>query len=467
MKRRHGRMLIRQFICVSAGVLFAVPVLARGQIANRPPMGWNSYDAYGTTITGAQLRANALWMSRHLRQYGWRYVVIDEGWFVRNPTPSGGSPHAKMTLDHHGRYLPAPNRFPSAAHGAGFGPLAHYVHSLGLKFGIHILRGIPKQAVRENLPIAGSPFRARQAVNRNAPCPWNPANDGVAANAAGQAYYDSIVRLYARWHVDFIKADCIASHPYAGADIRMLAHAVRASGRAMVLSLSPGPAPLDKLAQLRRDANMWRISNDVWDLWRSRRAYPQGVANQFPRLARWAPLARPGHWPNADMLAIGYLGPKPGWGRARWTRLTHAEQRTYMTLWCIARSPLMIGANLTRMNRWTLSLLDNPEVIAVDQDATHPHEVLARDHFVVWMSRPTHGGGWYLAAFNLAGHTRTLKLSWHALGMPAGGYAVRNLWRQRNVGVASALRVRLSPHGSALYRLRPRSGAHDARESRH
>ncbi|EQD43042.1 glycoside hydrolase, clan GH-D, partial [mine drainage metagenome] len=130
-----------------------------------------------------------------------------------------------------------------------------------------------------------------------------PHNDGVADNAAGQAYYDSILRLYARWHVDFIKVDCISSRPYAAADIRMLAHAVRAAGRPMVISLSPGPTPLDKLAQLRRDANMWRISNDVWDVWRSKSAFPQGVANQFGRLARWAPLARPGHWPDADMLA--------------------------------------------------------------------------------------------------------------------------------------------------------------------
>ncbi len=458
---------MRRWAALAAGLLVSCAALAGPRnVAPRPPMGWNSYDAYGTTITEAQFRANVRWMSRHLRRYGWRYAVIDEGWFVRNPTPSGGAPEGVMTLDRYGRYLPAPNRFPSAAGGAGFRALAHYVHSLGLKFGIHILRGIPKQAVRANLPIAGSPFHARQAANPDAPCPWNPDNDGVANNAAGQAYYDSIARLYAAWHVDFIKADCISSHPYAGAEIRMLARALHASGRPMVLSLSPGPAPLEKLAQLRRDANMWRISNDIWDLWRSHRAYPQGVANQFPRLARWAPLARPGHWPDADMLAIGYLGPKPGWGRARWTRLTHAEQRTYMTLWCIARSPLMIGANLTRMNRWTLSLLDDPEVIAVDQDARGAHQVLARDRFVVWMSRPQHGGGWYLAAFNLADHARVLKLPWRALSLSGRRYGMRDLWRRRSLGVATALRVRLAPHGSALYRLWPRAGAQRGRRSK-
>lgn len=426
---------------------------ATAGVAASPPMGWNSYDAYGTTITERQFRANVLWMSRHLRRYGWRYAVIDAEWFARNPAPSGGSPKEVLALDRFGRYVPAPNRFPSAAQGAGFGPLAHFVHSLGLKFGIHILRGIPRQAVRENLPIAGSAFRARQAAAPDAPCPWNPDNDGVAGSPAGQAYYDSIARLYAAWHVDFIKADCISSHPYAGTEIHMLARAVRTVGRPMVLSLSPGPAPLAKLAQLGRDATMWRISDDVWDLWHGKSAYPQGVGDQFARLARWAPLARPGHWPDADMLAIGDLAPTPGWGSPRWSRLTHAEQRTYMTLWCIARSPLMIGGNLTRMGAWTLSLLDNPEVIAVDQHAREARQVLDSDQFVVWVSRPQHGGGWYLAAFNLASHPRTLTVRWPHLALRDSRYRVRDLWRRRDLGSETMLRVRLDAHGSALYRL--------------
>ncbi len=449
----HRSRGLQGLAAVAAGLLVCCPVPAGAHVlARRPPMGWNSWDAYGKTITAAQFRANVRWMARHLRRYGWRYAVIDAGWSIPHPL-AGGARAGVLTIDRHGRYIPAPNRFPSAAGGRGFGPLAHYVHSLGLKFGIHIMRGIPREAVRANLPIAGSPFRARQAAVLNAPCTWDPHNDGVADNAAGQAYYDSILRLYARWHVDFIKVDCISSRPYAGADIHMLAKAVRAAGRSMVVSLSPGPTPLDKLAQLRRDATMWRISNDVWDVWRSTSAYPQGVANQFARLARWAPLARPGHWPDADMLAIGYLGPHPGYGQARWSRLTHAEQRTYMTLWCIARSPLIIGANLTRMNRWTLSLLDNRAVIAVDQEATDDHQVLARHRFVVWMSRPQRGGGWYLAAFNLADRTRTLRLPWRALSLPGRSYLRRDLWRRRTLGVATALRVRLAPHGSVLYRV--------------
>jgi alpha-galactosidase len=463
---------VRHILGASAAVLTLLACAAAaaqspppeaGTAASRPPMGWNSYDAYGTTVTEAQVRANALWMSRHLRRYGWRYVVIDAEWFARNPTPAGNARGEIFVLDRHGRYLPAPNRFPSSAHGAGLRPLADYVHSLGLRFGIHILRGIPKEAVARNLPIAGSPFTAAQAADVHSSCPWSPDNYGIAPGRAGQAYYDSIARLYASWGVDFIKADCIASHPYAGAEIRMLAAALRRSGRNMVLSLSPGPAPLAKFSQLRRFANMWRISNDVWDLWHSTTAYPQGVGDQFRRAARWAPLAEAGHWPDADMLALGALRPAPGWGPPRRTRLTPAEQRTYVTLWCIARSPLFMGGNLTEMDPWTLSLLDDPEVIAVDQRSADAHQAFASAGTTVWLSRPAAAvksgrSGWYLAVFNLRGRPRSIRLSWSALSLTGSRYAMRDLWRRRDLGAAPLLRVRLPAHGAALFRLRPVRG---------
>jgi hypothetical protein len=445
-------------LCLAACALACAPRASLADVAATPPMGWNSYDAYGTTVTEAQFRANARWMSQHLARYGWRYAVIDAEWFVPEPVASGsGAPGALFVLDKYGRYVPALNRFPSAANGTGFKPLADYVHSLGLKFGIHILRGIPREAVARNLPIQGSPYTAAEAADVHSPCPWNPDNYGVDPHGpAGQAYYDSIARLYASWGVDLIKADCIASHPYAGEEIRMLSTALAASGREMVLSLSPGPAPIAEAAAFRRYSNMWRISNDVWDLWQGAADYPQGVSQQFPRAARWAPLAGPGHWPDADMLALGYLGPAPGLGKPRETRLSHAEQRAYVTLWCVARSPLFMGGNLTRVDRWTEGLLENPEVIAVDQRASDAHQALARDGFIVWVSKPDSGGGWYVAAFNTQPRPRTLTVDWRALELPAASYELRDLWQHRDRGVASTLTVRLDAHGAALYRISPR-----------
>ena len=216
--------------------------------APTPPMGWNSWDSYGETITEAQVRANADWMAKHLKQFGWQYVVIDEGWYVANP---GAKPEdVKFSLDDNGRFIPVVDRFPSAADGAGFKPLADYVHSLGLKFGIHILRGIPREAAAKNLPIAVSPYTATEAAVTDDTCPWNTFMYGVQTAPSGQAYYNSIAQLYASWGVDFIKADCISDHPYKIEEIYMLSLAILFSGREMVLSLSPGPTALDKAGEV-------------------------------------------------------------------------------------------------------------------------------------------------------------------------------------------------------------------------
>ncbi len=158
-------------------------------------MGWNSWDGYGTTINEAEFRANADWFAKHLKPHGWQYVVVDAEWYVTNPVAEGNSKTFQYTLDQFGRYIPPTSRFSSAANNDGFKPLADYVHSLGLKFGIHILRGIPKAAVEKNLPIAGSTYHAADAANTSDTCPWNYDNYGVdAGNPGGQAYYDSITK---------------------------------------------------------------------------------------------------------------------------------------------------------------------------------------------------------------------------------------------------------------------------------
>ncbi len=194
-------------------------------LAATPPMGWNSWDGYGTTVKEADVKANAQWLAEHLKPFGWQYVVVDMEWFVTNPTPEGNSKTSQYSMDDFGRYTPAVNRFPSAANAAGFKPLADYVHSLGLKFGIHILQGIPKQAVEKNLPISGSPYRAADAADTSHTCSWNFDNYGLDASKPGaQAYYDSIAKLYASWDVDLIKVDCISSRPYKGDEIRMLSY---------------------------------------------------------------------------------------------------------------------------------------------------------------------------------------------------------------------------------------------------
>jgi alpha-galactosidase len=425
-------------------------------LAATPPLGWNSWDGYGTTINEEQVKANAVWFAEHLKPFGWEYVVIDMEWFVTNPTAEGNSKNSLYALDSKGRYIPAENRFPSSAGGRGFKPIGDYIHSLGLKFGIHILRGIPKKAVESNAPIEGSSYYASDAADTGETCPWNPDNFGAdATKPAAQAYYDSIVSLYASWGVDLIKVDCISSRPYRGDEIRMLSAALAKTGRSIVLSLSPGPAPVEKTDEMRKYAQMWRISDDIWDVWHSDVPYPQGLGDQFQNVLKWAGLAQTGHWPDADMLPLGYLGPAPGWGQSRPSRLTHDEQRTLMTLWSIFPSPLMIGGELPKADAWTVSLLTNPEVLAVDQHSSKSNPVIVTTTAVVWLAEPSSRDGYYLAAFNRGESPLDVHYSWKELGLKDIEYERRNLWERKDLPPAKSFAVNLLPHASVLYKLKP------------
>ena len=426
---------------------------AKQVLAATPPMGWNSWDSFGLSVKESEFRANAEWLNSHLKRYGWQYAVVDEGWYLQNPE-SAGKPAWIFTLSKDGRYMPALNRFPSAANGAGFKPLADYVHSLGLKFGIHIIRGIPKEAVAKNLPIADSSFHAAEAADQSDTCPWNPDNYGVKDTPAGQAYYDSVAKLYASWGLDFLKVDCIATRPFKEDEIRMLSTALRKTGRPIVLSLSPGPTSLSSAGVVRKYAQMWRMSDDFWDHW-APEGWSQSLHGQFDTAVAWAPHIASGRWPDADMLPLGYLGPRPGNGTARETRFTHDEQRSLMTFWCIFRSPLIMGGNLTRADAWTTALLTNSEVLAVDQHSTDNQPLFVTDSTVIWSAQPDSGKGLYLAIFNRGDKAQKIGYKWNELGLSNESYKVRDLWEHKDLGAARGVSLTLEPHASVLYRVIP------------
>lgn len=430
--------------------------LSAQELAPTPPMGWNSWDSYGLTITESEFKTNADWMAKHLKSFGWQYAVVDEGWYLQNPQ-SGGKPAWQFTLDANGRFTPALKRFPSATSGAGFRPLADYAHSLGLKFGIHLIRGIPREAVAKNLPIAGSSYHAADAADTSDTCEWNPDNYGIKPNPAGQAYYDSLAKLYASWQLDFIKVDCISSLPYKVDEIHMLSAALKKAGRPIVLSLSPGPASLAVADDMRQHAQMWRISEDLWDDWTpsADHGWTQTLFGQFATAAAWAPFIGPGHWPDADMLPIGYLGPRPGLGSPRQSRFSHDEQRTLLTFWSIMRSPLMIGGDLLHNDAWTTSLLTNPEVIAVNQHSTGNRPLITTNSTVIWSANPQNENGHYLAIFNRGDHEENVALDWNEVGLTLGKpHARRDLWEHKDLGPATSLKLALQPHACAMYRVR-------------
>ncbi len=428
--------------------------------AARPPMGWNSWDAYGFTLDENAYKANAAKLAE-LRSFGWMYAVIDEGWYMDNPQ---GAKLAQRSyqLNADGLLIPTPKRYPSSLNGAGFKPLADWAHSRGLKFGLHIVRGIPKQAVDSNSPISGTAFHAADAADASETCPWDDGNFGVRDNAAGQAYYDSMIRLYARWGVDFLKVDCISAGPFRESEIRQIHQAIKKTRRPMVLSLSPGPTPLEQADFVKRNAQMWRISNDVWDGWRlggdiHPPGFPFGIWSAFDNLARWNRFAGPGSWPDADMLPFGALRPNPGWGDPRDSRLTPAEARTQFTLWAIARAPLILGANLTQLAPSTLTLITNRAVIGINQTAWASHPIALPpgfENYRVWQAfaghraRPTR----YLAVFNLDDKSAQLSVPWAQLGL-MGRHAARDLWSDEVRPISAALSVQLAPHGSAIFRV--------------
>ncbi len=425
--------------------------------AATPPMGWNSWDAYGLTITEPQFRENVDVLAKTLKPLGWNYAVIDEGWFLKNPLERPDPDKLAYEIDASGRYIPVPARFPSAlvaGSNKGFAALGAYVHAQGLKFGIHIVRGIPRQSVKQNLPIAGGGFRAADAADTSDPCPWDPTNWGVRDTPAGQAWYDSLLRQYANWGVDYLKVDCISDHPYKPGEIRMLHKAIVKSGRPMVLSLSPGPTSPGIVAELQPYAQMWRISDDIWDYWTNTRHFPRSLHDQFELVAAWAPYAHPGSWPDADMLPFGYLGPVPGDGEARQSRLTHDEQQTMLTLWSIARSPLILGANLTRLDEWTTGLITNGEVLALDQRSHDGRQVAREGNAVAWTAQGE-GDVRYLALFNLNDKDKTIVRSYDFYNLPAKRYRSRELWSHTDRGVASAINVTLPPHACLLFELTP------------
>ena len=451
---------LRSLSWILLGILLAPfrGIAGDAAVAPTPPMGWNSWDSYGQTVNEAQFKGNAEWMAKHLRRYGWQYVVIDEGWYIQNP--ASDPKEYKFALNSDGRFIPDITRFPSAAGGAagvslGFAPLSKYVHSLGLKFGIHILRGIPREAVSNNMPIVESPYHAQDAADQTDACPWNIYNWGVKSNAAGQAYYDSIFKLYASWDVDFVKVDCIADHPYKPEEIRMIHEAIKKSGRPMILSLSPGPTALEHADEVSKYAEMWRICDDFWDHWGTweKHEWSQSLFQEFATTAKWAPHIEPGGWPDADMLPLGRLGPSPGAGEPRDTRFTKDEQRTMMTLWSIFRSPLMMGGDLPSSDAWAESLLTNPEVIAVNQKSHGSRAVINSATTAIWTSQPDQGSGYYLAVFNIGDSEQTIEYQWSQMGLTAGTYQIHDLWAHKNLGNAGSLSVKLQPHASVLYRL--------------
>lgn len=434
-------------------------------VAQTPPMGWNSFDAYDCRINETEFLAIVDYMSENLLEYGWEYAVIDYIWWHPEPgnwdTPrrkghpnirykSPGEPlHPEyINLDEYGRLVPSVERFPSSADGKGFKVIADYVHEKGMKFGIHIMRGVHRSAAFQDLPILGTEYTMKDIAEPWDTCGWCNHMWGVDPTKPGaQEYYNSLFKMYAEWGVDFIKADDTMFPPYHKGEIEMMRKAIDNCGRPIVLSLSCGEAPLGMADHLKANANMWRISADFWDNWKS-------LEHNFDLLNAWSSHAGPGAWPDADMLPIGKLSldDRPH-GPERMTNFTKPEQYTLLTLWSISRSPLMLGNDMLSMDDFTLQLITNPEVLNVNQKSSDNRQIVQRNGSCVWIATEPDSGDKYVAIFNMKENEAEVVFDLE-LDYLRGSYNVRDLWAQKDIGTTKKyLKSKLPPHGAGLYRL--------------
>ena len=410
-------------------------------------MGWNSWDCYGAAVTEDIVRKNADFMAKHLKKYGWEYITVDIQWYEPDVKTHEYTPFAKLCIDEYSRVIPAENRFPSSAGGKGFAPLAEYVHSLGLKFGIHIMRGIPRQAVYERTKIKGTDKTAADIAKTDSICAWNTDMYGVdPAKPGAKEYYDSIFELYASWGVDFVKCDDIARElPKEESELIILSDSLKNCGRDMVLSLSPGPALLEKAELYKQVSNMWRITDDFWDNW-------QLLYNMFERCEKWAPHNGAGHWADADMLPIGYI--KQDYSPDITTQFTKDEQVTMLTLWSIFRSPLIIGGEMTKFDDFTMSLLTNEGILKMHRNARHSHQVWRREmngsEIVLWTAADAEGCQ-YAALFNIGENAADISVPLTELEIYEAK-DITELWSNEAFH-ADNISADLAPHSARAYYL--------------
>lgn len=427
--------------------------------AECPPLGWNSWDCFGAAVTEKELKENADYMAKYLKAYGWEYIVCDIQWYEPCSVDNNYNNFTELNTDEYGRLLPAENRFPSAKNGKGFKPVADYIHSLGLKFGIHIMRGVPRQAVAQNLKILNSKYTCREIAHPFSVCSWNTDMYGLKNCEGAQDYYNSIINMYASWEVDFIKCDdiCVTEfrkwdEPYSAYyEIEMLRKAIDNCGRDIVLSLSPGPAPRDKAEHLCRNANMWRLTGDFWDSWDS-------LHNMFAKCAQWQGVPKKGSWPDCDMLPVGVLTKNGAYcgDRGRRSNFTRNELYTLMSLWGIFKSPLIIGGNMPENSDFELSLFTNSEFMKMHKLSYGAKQILIQENngkgTVVWGANGKNCK--YLAIFNTADKDRKIKFDLTEILMPDTVYNFYDIWEGTEYGkFKNSISCFVPCHGVKLFRI--------------
>uniref|UniRef100_A0A0E0JJK6 Alpha-galactosidase n=1 Tax=Oryza punctata TaxID=4537 RepID=A0A0E0JJK6_ORYPU len=354
---------------------------ANEQLAEFPPRGWNSYDSFSWIVDENTYMQNAEILAEKLLPHGYEYAVIDYLWYRKYVDGAYTDSYGFDNIDEWGRPFPDLQRFPSSRNDKGFSQIANKVHGMGLKFGIHLMKGISLQAVNESTPIldikTGKPYvedgqqwTARDIGLTHRTCAWMP-HGFMSVNTdigAGKAFLRSLYRQYADWGVDFVKVDCIFGTDYSPKEIITISELLQELDRPIILSISPGTEVTPALAKnISQHVNMYRITGDDWDNWKDVSSHFD-VSSSFAAENKIGATGLRGRsWPDLDMLPFGWLtNAGVNQGPHRQCELTSDEQRTQMALWSMAKSPLMYGGDLRHLDKDTLSIITNPTLLKIN-----------------------------------------------------------------------------------------------------
>lgn len=413
-----------------------------------PPMGWNSFDSYGVYLHEKAALANIETMAEKLAPCGYVYFTIDNGWFGEYKTIPGtrysAEKHASdININEYGYVQPSKLYFPN-----GLAPLINRCHELGLKFGVHLMRGIPRKAVELNLPIEGTPHRARDIIDTDPAnqCKWCTYNYGVDMSKPGaQEWYDGLIRHLAEQGVDFIKYDDIVPYPR---EVEAVAEAIRKVERPIVFSLSPGGKvnPGD-IASFKK-ANSLRVTRDIWD-------NQSGINLCFAAWRKWQGAAQPDFWIDMDMIPFGELqlmtppsannGGRTanavalaGEGTRRWSKFSHAQMTTFITMRALAASPLIVGGDLVSLDPFSTKLLTDGDVIACNQNGIMGHLVHedANAAIETWHTprAGSNGDSGWIGVFNRSPRDHDVRLNRETLGLDAENkHRLIDIWNGHRV----------------------------------
>ena len=435
------------------------------RIAPRPPLGWNSFDSYGVYLHEKAAMENLEAMAVQLKPYGYEYFVIDNGWFGEYKLKPGTlyplEKHASdVRLNEFGQVIPSKTYFPG-----GFKPIADRCHQLGLKFGIHMMRGIPRKAVEMNLPIKGTPYRARGIAETNpkSNCVWCTYNYGVDMSRPGaQEWYDGLVQHLADMGVDMIKYDDIVPYP---AEVEAVAKAIKKCGKPILYSLSPGGDVPPEAIKSFQMAHMLRVTKDVWD-------QAHYLDDCFDAWRKWTGKEGDNFWIDMDMIPFGQLlmmSPRKemlregdanavrlaGNGYRRWQQYSQDQMFTFITMRALSASPLMVGGDLPTMDGFSLRLLTDPDMLACNQNGVMGKLVSAKAGIEVWRT-PEKGQknrGW-IGVFNRTDRLKTVTLTQAVLGLETPA-KLCDVWKGRKehqLTVSSAIEMDVHSDGVLFIR---------------